>query len=51
MNTPRVVVFDLGKVLLDFDYSIAARGMAAQSSVSPRQVQEFIDHSPLLVTL
>jgi putative hydrolase of the HAD superfamily len=49
MNTPKAVVFDLGKVLLDFDYAIAARGMAERSRVSPRQIQEFIDHSPLLV--
>jgi putative hydrolase of the HAD superfamily len=49
MNTCKVVVFDLGKVLLDFDYSIAASGMAAQSSVSAGQIQDFIDHSPLLI--
>jgi len=49
MRAPNVVVFDLGKVLLDFDYRIAAQGLAAQSRVSPRQIQEFIDHSPLLV--
>ncbi|MCU0771483.1 MAG: HAD family phosphatase [Verrucomicrobia bacterium] len=49
MNAPKAVVFDLGKVLLDFDYSIAARRMAARSQVSPRHIQDFIDHSPLLV--
>ena len=49
MKTPSVVVFDLGKVLLDFDYSLAAKGMAALSRVSAREIQEFIDHSPLLV--
>jgi len=49
MKSPSVVVFDLGKVLLDFDYSIAARSMAASSRVSARQIQDFIDHSPLLV--
>jgi putative hydrolase of the HAD superfamily len=45
---PSIVVFDLGKVLVDFDYSIAARKIAAQCEVSPVALKEFIDHSPLL---
>ena len=45
---PEVAVFDLGKVLVDFDYSIAARRIAARSSKPPADVQHFIDHSPLL---
>jgi 2-haloacid dehalogenase len=48
MNIPRVVVFDLGKVLVDFDYTIAARSIAARSAVTMPQVKEFLDHSPLL---
>jgi HAD superfamily hydrolase (TIGR01509 family) len=48
MNVPRVVIFDLGKVLLDFDYGIAARRIAARGNVAPEQVQKFLDHSPLL---
>jgi HAD superfamily hydrolase (TIGR01509 family) len=48
MSAPEVVVFDLGKVLVDFDYSIAARRIAARSTMPPRDVQHFIDHSPLL---
>ena len=34
MPTPSIVVFDLGKVLVDFDYSIAARKVAAHSAAS-----------------
>ena len=45
---PKVVVFDLGKVLLDFDYSIAARRVAGQSTLPADQVYRFFDHSPLL---
>lgn len=45
---PKAVVFDLGKVLVDFDYSIAARRIAAQANVPPVTVKSFIDHSPLL---
>jgi len=48
MSRPEVVVFDLGKVLVDFDYSIAARRIAARSTMPPRDIQHFIDHSPLL---
>jgi HAD superfamily hydrolase (TIGR01509 family) len=43
-----VVIFDLGKVLVDFDYGLAARRIAAQGTLPPDAVQGFIDHSPLL---
>jgi len=45
---PEVVVFDLGKVLVDFDYGIAARKIARRGRLSANEVQQFIDHSPLL---
>jgi len=45
---PEVVVFDLGKVLVDFDYGIAARKIAQRSDVSAAEVLEFICESPLL---
>jgi len=48
MTKPSIVVFDLGKVLVDFDYSIAGRRIAAQADQSPAEVQTFLDHSPLL---
>lgn len=48
MCRPDVVVFDLGKVLVDFDYSIAGRRIAARSTMGAADVQNFIDHSPLL---
>jgi epoxide hydrolase-like predicted phosphatase len=44
-----VVVFDLGKVLVDFDYSIAARKVAARSTKSLRDLAAFLSASPLLV--
>jgi HAD superfamily hydrolase (TIGR01509 family) len=47
-SPPEAVVFDLGKVLVDFDYSIAARRIAARSTRSPGEVQHLIDHTPLL---
>lgn len=48
MTTPSIVVFDLGKVLVDFDYSIAGGRIAARGTMSPADVQKFLDHSPLL---
>jgi HAD superfamily hydrolase (TIGR01509 family) len=48
MKPLRIVVFDLGKVLVDFDYSIAGRRIAAQANLSAADVQKFLDHSPLL---
>ena len=48
MPGPKAVVFDLGKVLVDFDYSIAGRRIAARGKMSAAAVQKFIDHSPLL---
>ena len=46
-----VVVFDLGKVLVDFDYSIAARKIAARSTKAPEDLHAFLGNSPLLVQL
>jgi HAD superfamily hydrolase (TIGR01509 family) len=48
MMPPQVVVFDLGKVLVDFDYGIVARKIAARGTLNATEVQTFIDHSPLL---
>ena len=46
---PKVVVFDLGKVLVDFDYSIAARRIAAHSDLPPAQIRTLIEQSPLII--
>ena len=45
---PSIVVFDLGKVLLDFDYSIAGRRLAAKSTMPADGVRDFLNQSPLL---
>ena len=42
---PEVVVFDLGKVLLDFDYDIAIRRFAERSDVGIDKVRELINSS------
>ena len=48
MKTPEAVVFDLGKVLLDFDYNIVAQKISRRGRLKPEEVKSFIDHSPLL---
>ncbi|HEY9171769.1 MAG TPA: HAD family phosphatase [Verrucomicrobiae bacterium] len=45
---PKVVVFDLGKVLLGFDYRIASRRIAERGRLDADAVQRFFEQSPLL---
>ena len=47
MNT--VVAFDLGRVLVDFDYSIAARKIAAHGDLPSAQIETLIGQSPLII--
>ncbi|HEY2329505.1 MAG TPA: HAD-IA family hydrolase [Verrucomicrobiae bacterium] len=49
MKDSPVFIFDLGKVLVDFDYSIAAGTIAARSSKAPEDLHAFLGSSPLLV--
>ena len=45
---PRAVIFDLGKVLLDFDYAIAARTLSPLSRLDAAAFKRVLDQSPLL---
>lgn len=47
MIIPKAVVFDLGKVLVDFDYSIAARRIAARGKMTLLEIAAYINQSPL----
>jgi HAD superfamily hydrolase (TIGR01509 family) len=49
METPKIVVFDLGKVLVDFDYSIAIPRIAAHGTLSVAGIKTFFFQSHLLV--
>jgi len=49
MTKPGVVIFDLGKVLLDFDYRQAAGRIAERSKLTPEQVMNTVAASPLLL--
>jgi HAD superfamily hydrolase (TIGR01509 family) len=46
---PKIVVFDLGKVLVDFDYSIAARKIAARSTMPLDGIYNFIGNSDITI--
>ena len=47
MIIPKAVAFDLGKVLVDFDYSIAARRIAARGKMTLLEIAAYINQSPL----
>jgi HAD superfamily hydrolase (TIGR01509 family) len=49
MIVPKAVVFDLGKVLVDFDYAIAARKIAARGKMTLGEIAQYINQSPLFV--
>jgi FMN phosphatase YigB (HAD superfamily) len=44
-----IVAFDLGKVLVDFDYSVAACKISERSTQPPENLHAFLGSSPLLV--
>ena len=46
--TPKAVVFDLGKVLLEFDYGISVRRLQKHCRLSEKELQALINQSPLL---
>jgi HAD superfamily hydrolase (TIGR01509 family) len=48
MNSP-AIVFDLGKVLVDFDYTPATQKIAARSTQPPVDLHSHVGGSPLLV--
>jgi putative hydrolase of the HAD superfamily len=48
MSRPPAIVFDLGKVLVDFDWSIAGRRIAARSR-RPLAGEDFISHHAGLI--
>ncbi len=49
MHLQPAIIFDLGKVLVDFDYSIAAQKIAARSTKPPEDLHAFLGSSTWLV--
>jgi len=49
MTPPKIVVFDLGKVLLDFDYSLALPRLAARSTQPAAAIHDYFFQSPVLI--
>ncbi|MBI3876288.1 MAG: HAD family phosphatase [Verrucomicrobia bacterium] len=48
MAVPQAVIFDLGKVLLDFDYGITARALEPLCDVGAAEFRRLVDQSQLL---
>src|SRR5438067_12821584 len=46
---PTAAIFGLGKVLLHFDYAIAAEKFQRRCNLSARAIRQIIDQSPLLL--
>ena len=42
MTRPQLILFDLGKVLVDFDWHRAARHISAQARATPEELFNFI---------
>ena len=49
MQLPKTVAFDLGKVLVDFDYAVAARRIAARGTMTLQQIAQYINQSTVFV--
>lgn len=49
MEIPKAVVFDLGKVLLEFDFQIFAKGLAAESDIGATEIMARVVNSDVLV--
>jgi HAD superfamily hydrolase (TIGR01509 family) len=49
MPKPTIIVFDLGKVLVDFDYTIAARRISDGSKMSFEAIKNYLLTSDVLV--
>jgi putative hydrolase of the HAD superfamily len=45
----QTIAFDLGKVLVDFDYGIAGRKLAARAKMAAADLGQFLVHVPLIV--
>jgi len=45
----KAVAFDLGKVLVEFDYAIAGRKIAARATMAATELGQFLIHVPLII--
>jgi glucose-1-phosphatase len=48
MPPPQAIVFDLGKVLVDFDYGRSAANLAAHATAPAEAIHRILDQTPLL---
>jgi putative hydrolase of the HAD superfamily len=47
MTKPDLIIFDLGRVLVDFDFSKVVRGLKHHSPLTKKQIREYFVETPL----
>jgi putative hydrolase of the HAD superfamily len=47
MTKPDLIIFDLGRVLIDFDFHKVVRGLKRYSSLSEKEIHRFFQQTPL----
>jgi putative hydrolase of the HAD superfamily len=47
MNKPKLIIFDLGRVLIDFDFRKVIRNLKRYTSLSEKQIRQYFMQTPL----
>jgi putative hydrolase of the HAD superfamily len=47
MSRPELIMFDLGNVLVDFDFKIVIKGLARYTTKSPAEIRAYFKQTPL----
>src|SRR5258706_2846774 len=47
MNKPELIIFDLGRVLVDFDFRLVIRGLKRYTTLSETEVRRYFMQTPL----
>ena len=47
MNKPELIIFDLGRVLVDFDFRLVIKRLARYTTLSPKEIRRYFMQTPL----
>src|ERR1700690_1049015 len=47
MNKPELIIFDLGRVLVDFDFRLVITRLARHTKLSPKEIRRYFMQTPL----
>ncbi len=47
MTKPELIIFDLGRVLVDFDFRLVIKRLARYTSLSPKEIRRYFLRTPL----